>query len=77
MTNQAPPRATKFLDAMRAIDEAHRTVEELADGQVGYQLREILAAKVSINLARERLVAVANLRHPDPQDATGPEIATP
>ena len=57
-------RASTFLTAMSSLDEAQRTVEELADGQFGYQLREILAAKVSINLARERLVAVANLGRP-------------
>ena len=56
-------RASKFLDAMRAIEEACRTIEELEDdGLFGYQRDEVIAAKMSIQQAAERLAAVANLR---------------
>lgn len=52
----------RFLEAMQSIKVAHRTVEELEPGLVGYQLREVIAARVSLRRAEERLVALAKLR---------------
>ena len=54
-------RATKFMVAMKAIEAAVQAVGELEDGLFGFQLREVVAAKVSLRQAEERLVAVANL----------------
>lgn len=62
------PRATKFLAAIRAIEEAHQRVEELQHDLFGYALAEVIAAGISIRLAERRLIALANLGT-DTQDA--------
>ena len=59
-----PSRATAFLAAIRAIEEAVQKVETLEDGLFGYQRDEVVAAKVLVRQAEQRLVAVANLRGP-------------
>ena len=59
-----PSRATQFLAAIRKIQEAHRLAEALEPDLFAYQLREVVAAKLSLRQAEERLVAVAKLRDP-------------
>ena len=49
---------------MHAVKEAHRTLEELEGGLFGYQLGEVVAAKLSLRLTEQRLVALARLRGP-------------
>ena len=55
------PRATKFMAAMRAIEDAYRLVGELEVGLFGFQFREVVEAKLFIRKAEERLISVANL----------------
>ena len=64
-----PSRATAFLAAIRAINEAAQKVELLEDGLFGFQRDEVVAAKVLVRQAKLRLVAVAKLRGP-----TGPAL---
>ena len=54
-------RATAFLAAIRAITEAVQKVETLENGLFGFQRDEVVAAKVLVRQAEQRLVAVANL----------------
>ena len=58
-------RATTFLVAIKAIKEAAQSVEKLEDGLFGYQRDEVVAAKVLVRQAEQRLIAVANLRGPN------------
>ena len=58
-------RATRFVAAIRAIGDAHRKVEDLQDDLFGYQLREVIGAKLSVREAEQRLIAVANLGGPN------------
>ena len=55
-------RASKFLDAMRAIEGAQRAVEELGANLFGFQRDEVVAAELSLRQAAERLAGLANLR---------------
>ena len=56
-----PSRASQFVVTMKAIAEAERLVEELEAGLFGYQLDQVVTARLSLRQARERLVAGANL----------------
>jgi hypothetical protein len=47
---------------MRGIGDAERLVEELEVGLFGYARDQVMAAKVSIQLAESRLAALAKLR---------------
>ena len=58
-------RATTFLVAIKAINEAVQSVERLQDGLFGFQLDEVVAAKVLVGRAAQRLIAVAQLRGPN------------
>jgi len=58
-------RATTFLAAIRAIAEAVQRVEKLEDGLFGFQRDEVVAAKMSVRQAEQRLIAVAKLRGPN------------